>query len=121
MAGQNAGNSHFDSGDEDHGLLSLEKLDRASPDLWPEQIPGVSEFAAIKSPISASDSPPKWLAELENDDLELLQEFGSLTHSQLMEKVRGLQNLAYQLGHAEAREMTRGKFLNILQKPKPRN
>ncbi|KAK3094087.1 hypothetical protein FSP39_024040 [Pinctada imbricata] len=34
-----------------------------------------------------------------------------------MEKIRGLQNLAYQLGLDEAREMTRGKFLHILQKP----
>ena len=32
-------------------------------------------------------------------------EFGSLTTSQLMEKVRGLQNLAFQLGLDE------GKFL----------
>jgi hypothetical protein len=28
----------------------------------------------------------------------LIAEFGSLTTSQLMEKIRGLQNLAYQLG-----------------------
>ncbi|XP_041354703.1 protein lin-52 homolog isoform X2 [Gigantopelta aegis] len=121
MAGQSAGNSHFDTGDDDNCLLSLEKLDRASPDLWPEQIPGVSEFAASRSPLSASSSPPKWLADLGNDDIDLLQEFGSLTSSQLMEKVKGLQNLAYQLGLEEAREMTRGKFLNILQKPKQRN
>ncbi|CAH3159760.1 unnamed protein product [Porites lobata] len=48
--------------------------------------------------------------------MDMLQEFGSLTTSQLMEKVRGLQNLAFQLGLDEAREMTRGKFLNILEK-----
>ncbi|KAK6182671.1 hypothetical protein SNE40_010299 [Patella caerulea] len=106
----------------DDELMSLEKLDRASPDLWPEQIPGVSEFAAVKSPsMTADEPPPKWLADLENDDIELLQEFGSLTTSQLMEKVKGLQNLAYQLGLDEAREMTRGKFLNILEKPKTRS
>ncbi|XP_053406060.1 protein lin-52 homolog [Mercenaria mercenaria] len=99
-------------------LLSFEKLDRASPDLWPEQIPGVSEYAADKLPSSRTNSPPKWMADLENDDINLLQEFGSLTTSQLMEKVRGLQNLAYQLGLDEAREMTRGKFLQVLQKPK---
>jgi len=28
----------------------------------------------------------------------IISEFGSLTTSQLMEKIRGLQNLAYQLG-----------------------
>lgn len=99
------------------GLLSFERLDRASPDLWPEQIPGVSDFASLTvSPFSLSSTPPKWLAELEKDDMDMLQEFGSLTTSQLMEKVRGLQNLAFQLGLDEAREMTRGKFLNILEK-----
>ncbi|KAL5008596.1 hypothetical protein ScPMuIL_014177 [Solemya velum] len=106
------------SAETDPCLISFEKLDRASPDLWPEQIPGVSEFAADRSPISTASSPPKWLADLENDDINLLQEFGSLTTSQLMEKVRGLQNLSYQLGLEEAREMTRGKFLNILRKQK---
>lgn len=99
-------------------MISFEKLDRASPDLWPEQIPGVAEFAAERLPSSGNNSPPKWMADLENDDINLLQEFGSLTTSQLMEKIKGLQNLAYQLGLDEAREMTRGKFLQILQKPK---
>ncbi|XP_073231346.1 protein lin-52 homolog [Porites lutea] len=100
------------------GLLSFERLDRASPDLWPEQIPGVSDFASLAvSPFSLSSTPPKWQAKLEEDDTGMMvQEFGSLTTSQLMEKVRGLQNLAFQLGLDEAREMTRGKFLNILEK-----
>ncbi|KAM6444832.1 protein lin-52 homolog isoform 4-T4 [Rhynochetos jubatus] len=140
-----------DGTDLEASLLSFEKLDRASPDLWPEQLPGVAEFAAsFKSPITSS--PPKWMAELENDDIDMLKvtsltdpalptyrgclpwfekwhealgghqvmalELGSLTTANLMEKVRGLQNLAYQLGLDESREMTRGKFLNILEKPK---
>ncbi|XP_015762846.1 PREDICTED: protein lin-52 homolog [Acropora digitifera] len=99
------------------GLISFERLDRASPDLWPEQIPGVSDFASLAvSPFTLTSPTPKWLADLEKDDMDMLQEFGSLTTSQLMEKVRGLQNLAFQLGLDEAREMTRGKFLNILEK-----
>ncbi|XP_072895365.1 protein lin-52 homolog isoform X1 [Hemitrygon akajei] len=150
--------------DLEQSLLSFEKLDRASPDLWPEQMPGVAEFAAsFKSPITSS--PPKWMAELEKDDIDMLKELGSLTTANLMEKVRGLQNLAYQLGldewetykdstvtqlqqprfnpvfvlmfscdhedfpscsafstypseNAHSREMTRGKFLNILERPK---
>ncbi|XP_012293664.1 protein lin-52 homolog isoform X3 [Aotus nancymaae] len=103
--------------DLEASLLSFEKLDRASPDLWPEQLPGVAEFAAsFKSPITSS--PPKWMAEIERDDIDMLKELGSLTTANLMEKVRGLQNLAYQLGLDESREMTRGKFLNILEKPK---
>uniref|UniRef100_A0A3B4B524 Protein lin-52 homolog n=2 Tax=Oxudercinae TaxID=497678 RepID=A0A3B4B524_9GOBI len=103
--------------DFESSLLSFEKLDRASPDLWPEQLPGVVEFAA-SCKNSITNSPPKWMAELENEDIEMLKELGSLTTANLMEKVKGLQNLAYQLGLEESREMTRGKFLNILERPK---
>ncbi|KAM4723326.1 protein lin-52 homolog isoform 3-T3 [Anableps anableps] len=108
----------FSTGDDfESSLLSFENLDRASPDLWPEQLPGVAEFAAsYKNPIT--NSPPKWMAELESEDIEMLKELGSLTTANLMEKVKGLQNLAYQLGLEESREMTRGKFLNILERPK---
>ncbi|XP_045378871.2 protein lin-52 homolog isoform X5 [Camelus bactrianus] len=89
--------SPTDGTDLEASLLSFEKLDRASPDLWPEQLPGVAEFAAsFKSPITSS--PPKWMAEIERDDIDMLKELGSLTTANLMEKVRGLQNLAYQLG-----------------------
>ncbi|KAK3755399.1 hypothetical protein RRG08_026124 [Elysia crispata] len=103
---------------DDDKLMSFENLDRASPELWPEKIPGVTEFEVEQKAKGKTSGTPKWLADLEKDDINLLQEFGSLTLSQLMEKVRGLQNLAYQLGLEEAREMTRGKFLNILAKPK---
>ncbi|XP_038401182.1 protein lin-52 homolog isoform X2 [Canis lupus familiaris] len=91
--------------DLEASLLSFEKLDRASPDLWPEQLPGVAEFAAsFKSPITSS--PPKWMAEIERDDIDMLKELGSLTTANLMEKVRGLQNLAYQLGLDECHPST---------------
>ncbi|CAM1331445.1 LIN52 (predicted) [Pycnogonum litorale] len=101
--------------DLEQSLLSLEKLDRASPDLWPEQIPGVSEFAAIHSPPVNGSPQPKWLQDLQPEDISTLHNLGSLTASTLLEKVKRLQNLAYQLGLEEAREMTRGKFLNILE------
>jgi len=115
MAESNAAST----GNIDQHLLSLEKLDRASPDLWPEQMNGVTDFmSSLKSPMSPT-SPPQWSGELE-DDIDMLQEFGSLTTAGLMEKVRDLQNLAYQLGLDESREMTRGKFLNILQQQRPR-
>lgn len=100
--------------DLDSSLLSLEKLDRASPDLWPEQIPGLSEFAAIQTPRSVDSPQPKWLQNLEQEDMNLLHEFGSLTAANLIEEVRKLQNLAFQLGLEEAKEMTRGRFLKIL-------
>ena len=34
--------------------------------------------------------------------------YGALTTSQLMEKIKDLQNTAYQLGIEESRQMTRG-------------
>ncbi|KAJ8793824.1 hypothetical protein J1605_019245 [Eschrichtius robustus] len=147
--------------DLEASLLSFEKLDRASPDLWPEQCKFLvslyqnqcrSDFpggAVVKSlPADAGDtvqslvredptcrraakpyqvllnlqlpskvSPPKWMAEIERDDIDMLKaverngneinnsvsELGSLTTANLMEKVRGLQNLAYQLGLDEFR------------------
>nr|XP_053631416.1 protein lin-52 homolog [Cherax quadricarinatus] len=63
-------------------LLSLEKLDRSSPDLWPEQ------------------------------------KFRLLTALEIIEEVKKLQNVAYQLGLEEAKEMTRGKYLHILNNKK---
>lgn len=56
--------------------------------------------------------------EWHRDDIDMLKELGSLTTANLIEKAPGLQNLAYQLGLDEFREMTREKFLNILEKPK---
>jgi|UniRef100_A0A8C0WDP7 hypothetical protein len=70
-------------------LLSFEKHDHALPDLWPEQLPGVAEFAAsFKSSITIS--LPKWVTKIECDDVDMLQELGSLTADNLMEKVPGL-------------------------------
>ncbi|XP_044769030.1 protein lin-52 homolog [Neomonachus schauinslandi] len=99
--------SPTDGTDLEASLLSFEKLDHASPDLWPEQLPGVAEFAAsFKSPVTSS--PPKWMAEIECGDIDMLKELGSLTTANLMEKVQGLQNLAYQLGLDEYYSSTLG-------------
>ncbi|CAM0512840.1 unnamed protein product [Fasciola hepatica] len=72
----------------EQALLCQDNLDRASPDLWPEQ--RVSEF----------------MSRLGIDTC--------LSTQQLMDKIKHLQNLAYEVGLEE--EMTRGKFLNILGK-----
>uniref|UniRef100_A0A0D9RJG9 Protein lin-52 homolog n=1 Tax=Chlorocebus sabaeus TaxID=60711 RepID=A0A0D9RJG9_CHLSB len=83
-------------------------------------VPGVAEFAASFKSVSNISNIP-YLRRVERNDVEIndsVSELGSLTTANLMEKVRGLQNLAYQLGLDESREMTRGKFLNILEKPK---
>ncbi|XP_042908378.1 protein lin-52 homolog isoform X2 [Parasteatoda tepidariorum] len=101
-------------------LLSSEMLDRSSPELWPEQIPGVSKFASLAmiQSDSKATNQPEWLKEFDHEDISVLHGFGSLTAAALLEKVRDLQNLAYQLGLEEAKEMTRGRFLGILPKKK---
>ncbi|KAK3751847.1 hypothetical protein QZH41_009667, partial [Actinostola sp. cb2023] len=40
----------------------------------PSSVPGVSDFASLAtSPYSLSSSPPKWLTDLEKDDMDMLQ------------------------------------------------
>ncbi|XP_063866575.1 protein lin-52 homolog isoform X1 [Scylla paramamosain] len=102
-------------------LLSLEKLDRSSPDLWPEQsvssVPGVYDFAPLLSP---QLSPDPQNLDLEEQDINLLYQFRLLTALEIIEEVKKLQNVAYQLGLEEAKEMTRGKYLHILNNKKPK-
>lgn len=99
---------------EDQELASDENLDRASPELWPDQ--SVSEFISTRQPDLNIQTPSKYRTDLDKEDLELIHDFGSLSTQQLMDKIKHLQNLAYQVGLEESKEMARGKFLNILGK-----
>ncbi|XP_017881669.1 protein lin-52 homolog [Ceratina calcarata] len=96
----------------EESLMSLEKLDRASPDLWPEQIPGVHEFVAQNSP---QTEPSSWAGGLTPDDINQLHQLGNLSVASLIVEVKKLHDTAYQLGLEEAKEMTRGKYLNIFK------
>ncbi|XP_011062662.1 PREDICTED: protein lin-52 homolog isoform X1 [Acromyrmex echinatior] len=95
----------------EESLMSLEKLDRASPDLWPEQIPGVHEFVAQNSP----QTEPCFWAAMSQDDISHVHQLGNLSMTGLISEVKRLHDLAYQLGLEEAKEMTRGKYLNIFK------
>lgn len=86
-------------------------------------MPGVTDFLARSgSPLNslnggpflepAPKELPEWLHD--QDDVNMLHGFGSLTSVALLEKVKELQDLAFQLGLEESREMTRGKFLGVL-------
>ncbi|KAL0117911.1 hypothetical protein PUN28_008946 [Cardiocondyla obscurior] len=90
-------------------LMSLEKLDRASPDLWPEQ--SVHEFVAQNSP----QTEPCFWAAMSQDDISHVHQLGNLSMTGLISEVKRLHDLAYQLGLEEAKEMTRGKYLNIFK------
>ncbi|KAL1138748.1 hypothetical protein AAG570_008810 [Ranatra chinensis] len=101
--------------DWEQSLLSLEKLDRSSPELWPEAIPGVTGYAARNS-LSSSAFSKQSLESLNNFDVEdynLLNCCGLSTEA-LINEVKKLHDMAYRLGLEEAKEMTRGRFLNIL-------
>lgn len=88
-------------------LKTTESLDRSSPELWSNQGP---PLPLHNSTVSA------WEAEIEQDDVDMLQELASLTSAQLKDKIDTLLKMSYQLGVQETYEMTRGKFLNVLPK-----
>ena len=48
--------------------------------------------------------------------LSLLPELGSLPVPTLLNEVKRLHDIAYELGIEERKEMTRGKYLNIFKK-----
>ncbi|XP_046664957.1 protein lin-52 homolog isoform X1 [Homalodisca vitripennis] len=103
----------------DESLLSLEKLDRTSPELWPEQIPGVSEYMYLNT-TAQNNLPQPWARPLDQEDVNLLTYYGTLSVTTLIAEVKRLHDIAYRLGLEEAKEMTRGKYLNILEKRKRR-
>jgi len=110
--------SDFD--DFENNLRALERMDRSSPDLWPEQLPGVHQFIPNTPGPGTNTSSPgmtgEWMHELGKEDMELLVQLGTLSLPNILTEVKKLQNLAYQLGQEESKEMTRGKYLNILRR-----
>lgn len=110
--GKDSSESEPELQDLESSLLALERLDRGSPDLWPDTIPGVSQFVPFDTP---NDSPAV-IKGLTQDDLSTIHQLGNLPTQHLMDEVKRLQNIAYQLGLEETKEMTRGKYLNILRK-----
>ena len=108
--------------DLEQSLQALESIeDRSSPDLWPDHIPGVGQFLPATPYKDSLDNTPRgsesgYLHNLSREEVETLMQLGSLSMPQLMNEVKRLQNIAYQLGQEESKEMTRGKYLNILKK-----
>ncbi|XP_073835595.1 DREAM core complex component lin-52 [Musca autumnalis] len=109
-----------DEEQDEGGLLSLEKLDRASPDLWPEKIPGITDFIAM------SDTPirtpaPEWSRGLSQEDANAMLQLSTLPPNALIMEIKKIYDEAYQLGVSEAKEMTRGKYLGIFNNAKKKN
>ncbi|KAH7730694.1 lin-52 [Aphelenchoides avenae] len=98
-------------------LLCTERIDRASPEIFKETVPGAWDFNKETTPLIAGTKPSaKFKTELDPDDVKLVNELGQLSPDQLMEYVRNLQNNAYILGDEEARQFTRAKTLKIFDK-----
>ncbi|XP_039961197.1 protein lin-52 homolog [Bactrocera neohumeralis] len=101
------------------GLYSLEKL-RTSPELWPEKIPGISNFIAM------SDTPirtpvPQWSKDLSQEDINAMIQLSNMPFSNLIMEIKKMYDEAYQLGVSEAKEMTRGKYLGIFNNAKKKS
>jgi len=98
-------------------LKSTEKLDRSSPDLWPTNLPTNAKQVLHNNQLKTgeTDTAGSWAQGLDPEDINLLHQFGSLTSSSLVEEVKKLQNIAYQLGLEEQKEMTRGKLLHVFE------
>lgn len=98
------------------------------------EVPGVHEFVAQNSP----QTEPCFWTVMSQDDIShvhreliciniwffilllntvkyFLAELGNLSMTGLISEVKRLHDLAYQLGLEEAKEMTRGKYLNIFK------
>merc|ERR1712071_157406 len=107
------------SSDLEQSLLSMERLDRASPDIWPERIYRGIDFV-MEAPRSADPKPTASAIpqEMNKHDFTLIGKYSKFSPEEIIGEVNQLQNLAYQLGLEEAKEMTRGKYLNILTRKK---
>lgn len=92
------------------GNNNASQADNGSPCSDDFAVPGVSEFAPLQNP---NQSPPAWSRGLTKEDVVVMQQLAALSTSGLIMEVKKLHDMAYQLGLEEAKEMTRGKYLNI--------
>lgn len=105
--------------DCDPSLLSAENLDRSSPDLWPERVPGVSGYTHLhfpelaKSRSSILDEKPT-----SKEDLDRMKYYSGLNNFDFVVQLKKLYDRSYALGIDESKEMTRGKYLNIFEQNK---
>ncbi|XP_045476054.1 protein lin-52 homolog [Harmonia axyridis] len=100
-------------------LYSMEILDRASPELWPEKIPGMSEYVNGLTPVRTTKLP--YSKEMNQEDQNYMHQLASLPTAELITKVKQLHDIAYQLGVEEKNEVTRGKYLNLFNKKRSKS
>lgn len=88
-----------------------------NPPKFSRSVPGLREFVSNTPELLESNKEvPEWLTGLDQEDVDLLWSLGRLTSAQILEKVKELYNLAFELDIEEDKEMTRGKFLEVLER-----
>uniref|UniRef100_A0A182NZD6 Uncharacterized protein n=1 Tax=Anopheles epiroticus TaxID=199890 RepID=A0A182NZD6_9DIPT len=81
---------------DNSGLLEL--MDRnGSPDMWESK-----ELA-----------PPSWMKGLTQDDINAMYQLGALSKNGLLAEIKKIFDQAYNIGLQEAKEITKGKNLEI--------
>ncbi|CAG9766373.1 unnamed protein product [Ceutorhynchus assimilis] len=95
-------------------LLTMENLDRSSPEMWPEKVPGVTDF--INSYNTQFPSKMPYSKELTAEDQNYMQQLAALSSANLIAKVKEMHDIAYQLGVEESKEVTKGKYLNMFNR-----
>ncbi|XP_052862986.1 protein lin-52 homolog isoform X2 [Anopheles cruzii] len=65
-----------------------------------------------------TDAVPQWTKGLTQDDMNAIYQMGALSTNGLLAEVKKIFDQSYQLGLQEAKEVTKGKNLNILSSTK---
>ena len=79
-------------------------------------VPGITRFIQSQSPAHRIETHEQdWLNEFDTDEMNLLYALGSLSGSVIIEKVKEYNNMAFELGIEEDKEMARGRLLNVLE------
>uniref|UniRef100_A0A336M7B3 CSON011327 protein n=1 Tax=Culicoides sonorensis TaxID=179676 RepID=A0A336M7B3_CULSO len=119
---QTEGSKSRNGAKTDDNLMSEEQLDRESPEIWPEKVPGaksfVQEHTSAVSEAEEVSSSPTWTKGLTQDDIDQMHKLGAMTNNQLILEIKKLYDQTYKIGVEEAKEMTRGKILQIFNNTK---
>ncbi|XP_017783143.1 PREDICTED: protein lin-52 homolog [Nicrophorus vespilloides] len=98
----------------EQSLISMENIDRTSPELWPEKFPGLTDFISSYANLNTTKLP--YNKKFNHEDQTYMNQLSTLSTSSLVSKVKELHDITYQLGLEESKEMTRGKYLNIFNR-----
>uniref|UniRef100_A0A182JXQ7 Protein lin-52 homolog n=1 Tax=Anopheles christyi TaxID=43041 RepID=A0A182JXQ7_9DIPT len=82
---------------DNSGLLELMERN-GSPEMWESK----GEF-----------TPPSWMKGLTQDDINAMYQLGALSKNGLLAEIKKIFDQAYNIGLQEAKEITKGKNLEI--------